>query len=116
MLYGCKKEVKGEMTMGTGVMNSEKRTPDNIVVESLGLTRREVEVLAWVTNGKTNIEIGLILGRSPKTVQKHLEHIFEKLGVATRTAAAVRAIGLISSQAPHVRLLQPQYYTAGGHR
>ena len=57
----------------------------------LGLTKRETEVLAWVAEGKTNAEIGNILSISPRTVQKHLEHIFTKLGVETRTAAAIRA-------------------------
>lgn len=56
-----------------------------------GLTRRETEVLAWVAQGKTNCEVATILGASPRTVQKHLEHIFQKLGVETRTAAAVWA-------------------------
>ena len=54
---------------------------------SLGLTFKEAEVLMWISRGKTNREIGLILGNSPRTVNKHMEHIFEKLGVATRSAA-----------------------------
>lgn len=78
-------------------MNGKGWTYDNLVCERLGLTRREVEVLTWVTDGKTNTEIGVILGTSPRTVQKHLEHVFEKLGVVTRTAAAVRALALASS-------------------
>lgn len=45
------------------------------------LTAREGEVLAWVAHGKTNRDIADILGMSPRTVNKHLEHIFEKLGV-----------------------------------
>lgn len=53
-----------------------------------GLTPREAEVLFWVIKGKTNKDIGDILGTSPRTVNKHLEHVFEKLGVETRTAAA----------------------------
>lgn len=52
------------------------------------LTARESEVLLWVARGKTNRDIAEILGMSPRTVNKHLEHIFEKLGVETRTAAA----------------------------
>jgi len=52
------------------------------------LTDRESEVLLWVARGKTNRDIAEILGMSPRTVNKHLEHIFEKLGVETRTAAA----------------------------
>ncbi|HEY1149762.1 MAG TPA: response regulator transcription factor [Pseudoduganella sp.] len=56
------------------------------------LTQREAEVLHWVSKGKTNRDIGDILGTSPRTVNKHLEHVFEKLGVETRTAAASLAI------------------------
>jgi CheY-like chemotaxis protein/DNA-binding CsgD family transcriptional regulator len=52
------------------------------------LTQREAEVLNWVVKGKTNRDIGDILGMSPRTVNKHLEHVFVKLGVETRTAAA----------------------------
>lgn len=52
------------------------------------LTIRESEVLYWVTKGKTSRDIGDILGSSPRTVNKHLEHIYVKLGVETRTAAA----------------------------
>ncbi|MEW5789503.1 MAG: response regulator transcription factor [Pseudomonadota bacterium] len=57
------------------------------------LTGREAEVLYWVSKGKTNRDIGDILGTSPRTVNKHLEHVFEKLGVETRTAAANLALG-----------------------
>jgi DNA-binding CsgD family transcriptional regulator len=56
-----------------------------------GLTPREAEVLGWVARGKSNIEIGAVLFISPLTVRKHLENIFEKLGVRTRTAAAAFA-------------------------
>jgi DNA-binding CsgD family transcriptional regulator len=59
----------------------------------LGLTEREAEVLGWITHGKTNGEISSILVVSPHTVRKHVENIFEKLGVHTRTAAAARALG-----------------------
>jgi DNA-binding CsgD family transcriptional regulator len=56
-----------------------------------GLTAREGEVLGWVASGKTNAEIARILFVSPHTVRKHLENIFEKLNVRTRTAAALWA-------------------------
>ncbi|SFU40476.1 response regulator [Pseudoduganella namucuonensis] len=56
------------------------------------LTQRESEVLHWVIKGKTNRDIGDILGTSPRTVNKHLEHVFVKLGVETRTAAASLAM------------------------
>jgi DNA-binding CsgD family transcriptional regulator len=55
--------------------------------KKLALSSREVEVLGWVTQGKTNADIAAILALSPRTVQKHMEHIFRKLGVETRTAA-----------------------------
>ena len=54
---------------------------------SFGLTNREVEVLMWIARGKTNRDIAKILDNSPRTVNKHLEHVFEKLGVPTRAAA-----------------------------
>ncbi len=57
-----------------------------------GLTPREVQVLKMVVAGKTNQEIGLELGISEKTVEKHLEGVFSKLGVASRVEAAVHAL------------------------
>ena len=56
------------------------------------LTAREREVLRWLAGGKTDRDIGDILGISPRTVHKHLQRIYEKLGVETRTAAVVRAM------------------------
>jgi DNA-binding CsgD family transcriptional regulator len=58
------------------------------------LTNREREVLSWVARGKTNVEVADLLGMAPATVRKHLEHIYDKLGVTTRTAAAIRALGV----------------------
>ncbi|MFI3199076.1 MAG: response regulator transcription factor [Methylococcaceae bacterium] len=65
--------------------------------DSLGLTFREVEILMWISRGKTNKEVGLILESSHRTVNKHLEHIFEKLGVATRAAAVAIVLQRASS-------------------
>jgi CheY-like chemotaxis protein/DNA-binding CsgD family transcriptional regulator len=59
------------------------------------LTTREAEVLYWVAKGKTNRDIGDILGASPRTVTKHMEHILQKLGVETRTAAASLALARV---------------------
>jgi CheY-like chemotaxis protein/DNA-binding CsgD family transcriptional regulator len=59
---------------------------------SLSLTFREAEILMWISRGKTNKEMGVILGTSPRTINKHLEHIFEKLGVVTRAAAVSMAL------------------------
>jgi DNA-binding CsgD family transcriptional regulator len=66
-------------------------------LRSLGLTGRETEVLAWVAEGKTSAAIASILGTGRRAVEKHLEHIYPKLGVETRTAAAARALALLSS-------------------
>jgi DNA-binding NarL/FixJ family response regulator len=60
--------------------------------KDLGLTSREGEVLSWLSKGKTNRDIAQILGLSPRTVDKHLEQIYSKLGVENRTAAAAIAV------------------------
>lgn len=64
----------------------------------LGLTNREAEILMWISRGKTNRDIGLILDSSPRTVNKHLEHIFEKLGVTTRSAAVSKALQRVKNE------------------
>lgn len=66
-------------------------------LQQVALTPRETEVLSWISKGKTNRDIADILGMSPRTVNKHLEHIFEKLGVETRTAAAAIAGQLLQA-------------------
>lgn len=79
---------------------------DDAVVEAMSLsfklTAREAEVLYWVVKGKTNRDIGDILGSSPATVKKHLERVYAKLGVETRTAAAGMAMN-------RIRQLHPQF-------
>jgi CheY-like chemotaxis protein/DNA-binding CsgD family transcriptional regulator len=83
-----------------------REVSDTAVIEALALsfklTPKEAEVLYWVVKGKTNKDVGDILGSSPMTVKKHLERIFVKLGVETRTAAAGMAMG-------RIRQLQPQF-------
>jgi DNA-binding response OmpR family regulator/DNA-binding CsgD family transcriptional regulator len=72
---------------------------DQAVIDALSavfkLTAREAEVLYWLAQGKTNRDIGDILGTSPATVKKQLEHVFEKLGVETRNAAASMAVSRV---------------------
>ncbi|HKQ83406.1 MAG TPA: response regulator [Steroidobacteraceae bacterium] len=65
---------------------------EQVLQSSLALTTRESEVLLWISRGKSNREIGEILTISPRTVNKHLEQIFEKLGVENRASAAARAV------------------------
>lgn len=68
-----------------------------------GFTRREADVLLWITRGKSNLEIGTILDISPRTVKKHLEHIYRKLGVKSRLAAAVRTSAMMRARRVGVR-------------
>ena len=79
---------------------------DESVIEAIALsfklTPREAEVLYWVVKGKINRDIGDIVGSSPMTVKKHLERVFAKLGVETRTAAAGMAMS-------RIRQLHPQF-------
>ena len=68
-------------------------------LESMGLTPREAEVLLWIAQGKSNSDIGTLLGMAEVTVKKHVTRIFEKLGVETRNAATLRALEVLSSEA-----------------
>jgi DNA-binding CsgD family transcriptional regulator len=67
--------------------------------DGVRLTAREREVLAWVARGKTNAEIARLLWLAPSTVRKHLENVYAKLGVSTRTAAVASFLGLIDAEA-----------------
>jgi DNA-binding response OmpR family regulator/DNA-binding CsgD family transcriptional regulator len=83
-----------------------REVSDTVVIEAMSLsfklTAREAEVLYWVVKGKINRDIADILGASPATVKKHLERVFAKLGVETRTAAAGMAVN-------RIRQLHPQF-------
>jgi DNA-binding NarL/FixJ family response regulator len=69
---------------------------DNLVLKrKLALTQRESEVLMWIARGKSNREIAEILSLSPRTVNKHLEQIYAKLGVENRTSAAALAVRML---------------------
>jgi DNA-binding CsgD family transcriptional regulator len=77
--------------------------PDQWSLEALGslsLTPREAEVLFWISQGKSNHDIGVILGAKTGTICKHVEHIFSKLNVENRTAAAIVALETCRSLAP----------------
>jgi DNA-binding response OmpR family regulator/DNA-binding CsgD family transcriptional regulator len=77
--------------------NPHKPTDDTrSFIQQFAVTGREADVLLWIANGKTNREIGQILEMSPRTVNKHLEQIFKKLGVENRTSAAAAAIKCLS--------------------
>src|SRR5262249_57028451 len=74
---------------------------------SLKLTPREAEVLLWISRGKSNHDIGVILGAKTGTICKHVEHIFGKLSVENRTAAAVVALETCRSVAPALSYSKP---------
>ena len=73
------------------VLEEKAPSPNPTALLSLGLTPREAEVLFWVAQGKSNPDIATILGAAVRTVHKHVENIFRKLGCETRAAAAVTA-------------------------
>jgi DNA-binding CsgD family transcriptional regulator len=75
------------------VLRSEDPTLELKKLSSLGLGPRATEVLYWLAKGKTNGEIGIILGARPRTIEKHVEGILAKLGVENRVAAALVANG-----------------------
>jgi DNA-binding CsgD family transcriptional regulator len=72
-------------------------------LETLGLTPREAEVLLWIAQGKSNGDIGSILGCAENTVKVHIARIFEKLGFENRNSATVRALEILSIPAAKAR-------------
>jgi len=70
---------------------TNQRADDGVLRQHFSLTQRESEVLLWIAKGKSNRDIGEILGLSARTVNKHLEQIYVKLGVENRASAAVKA-------------------------
>lgn len=100
-------EYQGHLLQVVGVSNArevlvkisrpKKSSNEERLIAAFYLTAREAEVLYWLTLGKTNRDIGEILNLSARTVNKHLEAIFQKLGVDNRTSAAVMADRLLQS-------------------
>ena len=103
--HGCRLVVRfapGDRETGEDlVMLAETCDAEATALPALGLSQREAEVLRLVARGKTDAEIAEALVVSPRTVHKHLEHVYEKLGVGTRTAAVSRAFGHVFG---HVRV------------
>ena len=77
------------------VLEERGAPPGPAALIALGLTAREAEVLYWIAQGKSNPDIATILGASVRTVHKHVEHIFQKLGLETRNAATVAALEIL---------------------
>jgi DNA-binding CsgD family transcriptional regulator len=92
------------------LLEPERADPPPAALASLGLSRRQADVLALVARGQTNAEVAAALAVSPRTVQKHLEHIYARLGVRTRSAATARAL---RARAPAGRYAERHMDTAG---
>jgi DNA-binding CsgD family transcriptional regulator len=84
-------------TSHLSLMRIENRVvdPGHQVLLALGLTEREAEVLYWISEGKTNPEIAIILNTAPETIKKHAANLYAKLGVSTRTSAARCALSVL---------------------
>jgi DNA-binding NarL/FixJ family response regulator len=82
---------KGDDALTVLYLMEEHAPPGPAELIKLGLTPRQAEVLYWIAQGKTNGEIAIILGTSPRTVEKHVEQLLERLGVENRVAAAAQA-------------------------
>ena len=74
------------------IARAQEEGQEEILRQQFGLTQRESEVLLWIGRGKSNKDIADILGLSPRTVNKHLEQVYAKLGVENRASAAIKAI------------------------
>lgn len=82
---------RGNDTLTVLYLIEEHAPPGPAELIKLGITPRQAEVLYWIAQGKTNAEIGIILGSSPRTVEKHVEQLLERLQVENRVAAAAQA-------------------------
>ena len=80
------------------LIDGNRPTEAALLRSKLDLTERESDVLFWIANGKSNRETAEILSMSPRTVNKHLEMIFPKLGVENRTAAAGVALKILAAE------------------
>lgn len=88
------RSVSGEILLR--LIDLEGPTEAQRLRDGFPVTEREAEVLLWIAKGKTNREIGQILSLSPRTINKHLEQVFRKLGVENRTSAAAMALRVLN--------------------
>lgn len=96
LLAAVKTRLRRHQSAGRAAKPLAAATPE--ALQTLGLTPREAEILSWVVQGKTNPEIGIILGIQLTTVKKHLESTFAKLGVENRTGAVTLALEKLSAR------------------
>lgn len=87
------------MALSVLQLTEEQAPPGPSELIPLGLTPRQAEVLYWVAQGKTNAETSIILGTSPRTIDKHVEQLLDRLGVENRISAAAQANDILRAQA-----------------
>jgi len=88
----AERKLQSLLEAGSGIAPGAVPRISEEAARQFGLTRREFEVLCRIAEGKSNAEIGETIGAATRTVDKHVEHIFDKLAVKTRTAAVARAL------------------------
>ncbi|MDP1578989.1 MAG: response regulator [Candidatus Didemnitutus sp.] len=88
-----------EMALSVLQFTERQAPPGPSELIPLGLTPRQAEVLYWVAQGKTNAETAIILGTSPRTIDKHVEQLLDRLGVENRISAAAQANDILRAQA-----------------
>lgn len=98
LLAAVHARLQRQQTVEASLNNGPNFDSSKPLEEKLGLTPREAEVLLWVAQGKSNGDIAMILSTGESTVKKHLEHVFEKLGVENRGAAALCAVEALSGR------------------
>jgi DNA-binding NarL/FixJ family response regulator len=98
LLAAVRTRLKRHQSAGRGGPTPLAAATPEALQQALALTPREAEILSWVVQGKTNPEIGIILGIQLTTVKKHLESTFAKLGVENRTGAVTLALEKISAR------------------
>ena len=81
----------------TLLFSERENGADASLLQRLGLTPKEAVVLSWMAQGKRDSEIATLVGSSRRTVEKHLEHIYAKLKVKSRTGAAWKALDFLSA-------------------
>jgi len=89
----------GKEDISMYIVQERNSPPGPSALLPLGLTAREAEVLYWIAQGKSNPDISMILSTSVRTIHKHVENIFRKLGLETRNAAALTALEVLQPRA-----------------
>lgn len=90
---------QGNKDISMYIVQERNSPPGPSALLPLGLTAREAEVLYWIAQGKSNPDISMILSTSVRTIHKHVENIFRKLGLETRNAAALTALEVLQPRA-----------------